>query len=295
MSHCLTTMSNRSTLPCNLPYATPRNSIKWQIPESTVRTPRITGGLIAAFAVAMLTLAFTITHSSAPTALGQQPQCEPGSARCLTIVKATEPASGQLFSFTHSHNGVDTPFSLANGESMSFALADNEPHHVSETEPAGWTLDQIDCSDREGMDISFTGVNGHVTTVHVTYAPGDLGFGYAVCVFHNIADPTPTPTATDTPTPTPTDTPTDTPTPTPTSTVPATETPTATPTSTPSPTATPTDVATVAPSPTATPEPPATGSGGLNGGIPSRIVLTGLAAVLMLTGASALVAGRRRA
>jgi hypothetical protein len=242
------------------------------------------GSRVTVLGIVLLAVAFIGTHASTPTVQAQQPGCESGSERCLTIVKETTSTTGQLFSFNHHHEGVDTPFSLGDGESMSFVFLDSEDHVITEAVPQGWSLTAIQCDDSQGVAVEVVWANGSPSYLVVSYAPGDAGFGYAVCVFVNEADPTPTPTPTSTPTPTPTVTITVTPTP--------TET-TATPTSTDTPVATATP-AEETPSLSPTPKPPETGTSGPGGTSSQHVLLALLAGALILTGASTALAARRR-
>lgn len=104
----------------------------------------------------------TVTVPGTPTNPTGTPLCEPGapcdvtgtSTRTVTVTKpgtiviekATEPASGQAFSFTIA--GV--PFTLSGGQSKTYQNLEPGQYTVTEALPEGWTLDKVECADPTG-------------------------------------------------------------------------------------------------------------------------------------------------
>lgn len=259
-----------------------------------MKNRHLAGGTFATAFVAALAMLLISVSAPAPTVQAQDAGCTSQQARCLIIEKETIGTSDQVFNFSHSHDGMDTPFNLSDGDQASFLMPDSDPHVVTESVPAGWDLVDIECTG-QGMDLVINEIAGSVSA---TYNPSGhgVGSGFMTCVFINEPEPTPTPTPTNTPTPTATSTPTPTNTPTGTPTNTPTGTPTNTPTGTPTDTPTGTETATSPATPAATPKPPATGSGGTSDSVPAAAAVgVVLLALLTASGAHALrTAGRKR-
>ena len=99
-----------------------------------------------------------------------------GPNASLTIVKMTNPAGGEGFSFTTSEN-LSGPFTLDDGGSMLFSELEPGAYMVSEEDPgADWAFQSVTC---DALDWSADG--GSVT---VNLAEGEA----ALCTFFNIAE-----------------------------------------------------------------------------------------------------------
>jgi len=99
-----------------------------------------------------------------------------GPTGSLTILKQTNPAGGEGFSFTTS-DGLSGPFTLDDGGSVLFSELEPGVYTVAEDDPgADWAFQSVQC---EALDWSSDG-----RSVTVNLAEGEA----AVCTFYNVAE-----------------------------------------------------------------------------------------------------------
>ncbi|MEZ4662231.1 MAG: choice-of-anchor D domain-containing protein [Caldilineaceae bacterium] len=128
---------------------------------------------------------YTVSYSADCTgtiALGESRSCTvtnddipPGSGT-LTIVKAAAPESSQPFNFSSPTLG---PFTLIDDGSSTdrrvFVVGANTNHAVTETVPAGWTLQSATCDNGSPVDDIFVAEGASVTCTFTNAAiPGSI-------------------------------------------------------------------------------------------------------------------------